>query len=228
MTEREPSDSLAEAVEEFNRHEDRDDGARVVPCLSSGLTVLRQSMYDRVHFDVEREIGADSMTMPLSEMKASRRTTREIEAFQVVESTVAARELSYVSGADEWYLEWLAALRLGGRQPDLEIRERCLGYLSKPADGRRLAFSDALGRVLPESRRAPLVLFRLMPMAVRIATACAFSDRTTATGLRQQQVAILPAIVDCQQCQGRLLECDEPCPACGNPLWKYRWLTAVD
>lgn len=228
MTERDPSNSLAEAVEEFNRHEQREDGARVVGCLLGGLTLLQRSMYDRVHIDVEREIGADSMTKPLSEMKASRRTTREIEAFQIAESAAAARELSYVGGTDEWYLQWLSALRLEGRRLDIEIRQQCLDYLAKSADARRLAFSDALGRVLPESRRAPLVLFRLLPMAVRIVTASAFSDRTTAAGLRQQQVAILPAIIDCHECQGRVLECGEACPACGNPLWKYRWLTAVD
>ena len=85
-----------------------------------------------------------------------------------------------------------------------------------------------MGRVLPESRHAPLVLFLLFPLAVQIVTASAFDDRGTASGQRRQQTAILPAITDCRQCRGQLLEFTEQCTACGNPLWKYDWLTAVD
>jgi hypothetical protein len=228
MAEREPSESVAAAVEAFNRHQGRDDGDRVAACLSDGLTILRQLTYDRIHRDVEREIGADSMLMPVSEAKARLRTTLEIEAFQIAEAAATARDQGYVSGSDEWFLGWLAGLRLTAREFDLKLQGRCHDYLAQASDDRRLNFTDALGRVLPESRQAPLVLFRLLPIGIRIATALAFSDRTAAEGLRYQQIALLPSISDCQQCHGRILECLEQCRTCGNPLWKYRWLTAVD
>ena len=228
MPECEPSDVLAASVEAFNRHQSRGDGDRVAACLSGSLTVLRQLTYDRIHRDVEREIGADSMLMPVSEAKSRARTTLEIEIFQIAESASAVRDQGYVSGSDEWFLDWLAGLRLSAREFDPTMRDRCRGYFERSSDDRRLAFTDALSRVLPESRQAPLVLFRLLPMAVRIATALAFSDRTTAEGLRHQQIAILPSIADCPECRGRVLECIEQCRTCGNPLWKYHWLTAVD
>lgn len=228
MAECQPSDSLAAAVEAFNQRQNRTDGDRVVACLSNGLTILRQLTYDRIHRDVEREIGADSMLMPVSEAKSRLRTTVEIEAFQIAESAAAARDQGYVNGQDEWYLDWLAGVRLTAREFDPKLRDRCRDYLAQSADERRLAFTDALNRVLPESRQAPLVLFRLLPIGIRLSTALAFSDRTTAEGLRRQQIAILPSIADCQQCHGRIIECLEQCPTCGNPLWKYRWLTAVD
>ena len=47
-----------------------------------------------------------------------------------------------------------------------------------------------------------------------------------ARSLRKQQTSLLPAILDCHRCRGRLLDCGESCPECGNPLWKYNWLTS--
>jgi len=72
------------------------------------------------------------------------------------------------------------------------------------------------------------VLFRLVPLAVQIVTALAFGDRDAASQLRKQQRTILPAIADCHECRGKVLPCDRQCPTCGNPLWKYQWLVAVD
>ncbi|MGD0655262.1 MAG: hypothetical protein ABSA16_13025 [Thermoguttaceae bacterium] len=37
-----------------------------------------------------------------------------------------------------------------------------------------------------------------------------------------------PAIADCRQCSGQVLECTEQCRTRGNPLCKYERLTAVD
>ena len=128
----------------------------------------------------------------------------------------------------QWYLSWLARLRLGDLEPGSEGARRCNEYASLSADKRRLAFADALARILPESRKAPLVLFRLFPLAVQIVTACAFGDGSAASAMRQEQVSILPAIAACRACHGRILERGEPCNACGNPLWKYEWLTAID
>ena len=222
------SDRLAGAAEEFNRHEHRNDGARTAGLLAGGLTLLRDSFFLRVHHDVERAVGMDSMLMPVSEVKTKQRATEQIETYQIAESAAVASHLGYLVTADDWYLPWLARLRLGRRGPDASTLERANRYLAETSDRRRLAFSDSLGRVLPESRHAPLVLFRLFPLSIQIVTARAFGDRGTASGLRRQQTAVLPAIADCRECRGQLLEGTEPCQVCGNPLWKYEWLIAAD
>jgi hypothetical protein len=228
MGPKDASDWLAEAVEQFSRHTGHKDGARVANCLGNGLTIVREGLYLRVHQDVEMAVGGDSMIMPVSELKARRLTAEEIDVYQVAESAAAARSLGYLTAPDDWYGPWLIRLRLGTPDVDAKIDERLRVYQSSSAEQRRRAFMNALGRLLPESVQAPLVLFRLVPLAVQIATACAFGDRRTAADLRRQQTAILPAIADCRQCQGRLLECVEQCRACGNPLWKHAWLVAAD
>jgi hypothetical protein len=219
---------LVDAAEEFDRHEDRRNGARVAGCLANGLAILRESLYRRVHEDVQRVVGRDSMLLPISDLKTHERATEEIEIYQAAESAVATGQYGYLHKPDEWYVPWLARLRLGQRGLDAELTERAQKYLSATADGRRLAFMRVLGQVLRESGRAPLVLFRLLPLSVHIATACAFGDHAAAADLRRQQIAILPAITDCRQCRGRVLECVEQCRACGNPLWEYEWLLVAD
>ena len=37
---------------------------------------------------------------------------------------------------------------------------------------------------------------------------------------------LLSIIRDCAECHGSVLENGEQCRNCGNPLWKYDWLTA--
>ncbi len=227
MTQISSADWLADAAKQFDRQTSRADGAQVAGCLSNGLTMLRDSLYLRVHKDVERVLGIDSMLVPVSEIRSHRAATEAIEAYQIAESAVAARESGY-AGQDDWYLEWLVRLRMTRLGVEAETIKQAREYMMKSADQRRLAFVDALGRVLPESRKVPLVLFRLMPLSIWIATACAFGDRDAARELRKQQLDLLPAIADCRLCEGRLLECIEQCPACGNPLWKYEWLTVAD
>jgi hypothetical protein len=219
---------LEQAAEEFNRRENRSDGAKVAACLANGLTILRDAFYRRVYKDVEQNVGRDSMLMPVSESKTERQCIEEIEIFQVAESAIIAKQAGYVSQADKWYLPWLARLRLGDSGQDAKIAERSKLYLSKDPHDRRLTFTDVLSHVLPESREAPLVLFRLSPLSAQIATARAFGDPDAASKLRREQIAILPAIADCRQCRGQVLECLEQCRTCGNPLWKYEWLIAVD
>jgi hypothetical protein len=222
------ADWLAEAAKQFDQHEKRTDGARVAEGLTNGLTILRDSLYQRIHKDVEKAMGVDSMLVPVSEIRAQRLATEVIEAYQIAESALATRESAYLSPRDDWYLEWLARLRTGRLGLEAEAVGQSRGYLPKSADQRRLWFADALARAVPESRQVPLVLFRLMPLSVWIVTACAFGDRGTARNLRAEQLAVLPAIADCHLCGGRLLEGAEQCRACGNPLWKYEWLTVAD
>lgn len=216
-----------ELVAEFERHESRQDGQQVVASLDSGLSVLRDLFYGRTHFDVEQLVGSDSMLIPLSESKTQIATKVQIELFQVIESTAAVQERRYVS-SDAWYLDWLARFRLGDVAGKEKIVKEIAAYRGMKPDGRRLAFTDVLMRVLPESRKAPLVLFQLVPLAIQIATAQAFGDAQAAAQLRSRQKSILPSIADCQACHGRVLDNGEICDVCSNPMWAYRWLTAAD
>ena len=224
-----PSDltpKCAEAAKEFNEHEKRNDGLRVASGLDTALSVLRESCYRRLHEDVERIVGMDSMLMPVSERHTEIATKTEIEIYQIAESHVAAQEFRFLRTQDDWFLQWLARLRLGPSRVDASLLGHIAWYVSAALDPRRLAFTDVLARVQPESRRAPLVLFHLFPLAVQIATCVAFGDLKIAGELRQRQMAILPAIGDCRQCHGRILESGEPCRVCGNPLWKAEVLSA--
>jgi hypothetical protein len=228
MTEETPPAGLAELAEEFDRRTGRTDGLRVASGLTAGLTLLRRLLYLRLHEDVERIVGRDSMLMPVSEKKVEVATKIEIELYQIAESAAAARESGYLPAADDWFRDWLVRLRLGQSPVEPRVQERVADYLAKTPDARRLAFSTVLARTLAESRRAPLVLFHLFPLSVRIATALAFGDAQAASEARSEQVVLLPAIGDCRQCRGRVLEGGEQCPGCGNPLWKSECLTATD
>jgi hypothetical protein len=216
-----------QAVAEFNEHERRNDGLRVATSLCAGLGVLRDSLFIRMHEDVERTIGRDSMLMPVSEIKAQKLTKAEIEMYQIAESAAAAGEFGYVGAAD-WYAQWLARLRHSDPQLDPAVCKRLADYLAETPNKRRTRFESALAKVLPESTRAPLVLHRLHPLCVQITTAQAFSDHARASAFRQSQTSILPAILDCRSCHGKVLENGEQCAGCGNPLWKFSWLTTAD
>jgi hypothetical protein len=222
------SEALIKSAAEFGRHDDRRDGTMAVRWLDKGLTILRNSLYLRMHQDVERFVGRDSMLTPVSELKSMLLVHQAIEAYQIAESAAAAGQLGYVADPEAWYLDWLAHIRLSERDWTGPIVERTNSYFAKAEDARRSAFIDEMGRLLHESVEAPLVLFRLLPPAVRIVTARAFDDRKTADFLRSQQVALLPSIADCRECRGKVLDGSEQCPKCGNPLWTYEWLTAAD
>ena len=70
----------AEAVEQFAQHVRCADAAGVVGSLSGGLTLLRDSLYMRVRHEVESNLGADSMLLPVSKIKTEWATKKEIEA----------------------------------------------------------------------------------------------------------------------------------------------------
>jgi hypothetical protein len=215
------------AAGEFNRHERRQDGDRIVRGLTAGLDSLRDAFYLRIHRDVQQTVGHDSMLMPVSELKAEQQTEEEIEVYQAAEAAEAASRHGYVTGGgDEWFLLWLARLRLGERAP--EVEERLRDYYGRSSEQRALSLTNALAAVLPESMQAPLVLFRIAPLAVELAVALAFDDQATASVLRQEQRTLLPPIAYCQDCHGEVLALGEQCQVCGNPLWKHKWLTAID
>jgi hypothetical protein len=215
-------------VEEFQQQSGRHDGPQVVTGLRSGLALLSDILYSRLHEDVEKAFGADSMLLPVSETRTCVQTKTEIALYQVAESAAAVRQLGCWAAKDDGYVPWLAKLTLGESPLSEPHRQRIDGYMSKTAHARRLALTDVLAKVLPEARRAPLVLFLLFPLAVQIATALAFGDHPTADRLRASQVDHLPIIPSCHQCRGRVLENGESCRSCANPLWKTEWLTSAE
>ncbi|MDY0165576.1 MAG: hypothetical protein RBS80_03485 [Thermoguttaceae bacterium] len=216
------------AARELNRHERRKDGAQIVHGLTEGLDALRDAFYLRIHRDVQQTVGHDSMLMPVSQLKAEQQTEEAIEVYHTAEAAAAAARHGYSAGSDDWFLIWLAGLRLGERASVPEVRQRLSDYFDQTSEQRALSLTNALAVVLPESMKAPLVLFRLAPLAVEIATALAFSDQATAAAVRREQLTLLPPIGYCQDCHGEVLALGQQCQVCGNPLWKHKWLTAID
>jgi len=215
------------AAEEFNQHERRGDGLRIIESICGGLTLIRDAVYARIHADVERRMGLDSMISPLSEEKSERTAKLEIEVYQIVVAAGAGQAKGYFADG-KWFRDWLAGLRLGQLDSNSRAARRMSYYVEKSADDRRLAFSNVLTTTLPEASRAPLILLRLVPPAVEIATSLAFGKSVDALQLRHEQTGILPSIPDCCRCHGKLLENGEQCTMCGNPLWTYEWLTVAD
>ncbi len=226
MSAEERAKRRAEAAAEFDRRENRSDGARVTNLLGDGLSVLRDSFFNRVHGDVEKEFGLDSMLLPVAVLKSEANTNLEIEIYQTVEAVLGIRGNHYLTSDDSWLMKWLARLRLADSAELPAVVQRMAFYAERSADDRRRAFLSRLQQVLPEAGRAPLVMFRLFPLAVSIAVALAFGDHPRAEETRKRQVTWLPSIADCHSCHGRLLENGENCQHCGNPFWKYDWLTA--
>jgi hypothetical protein len=161
------------------------------------------------------------------ERRELHRAGLEIEFFSLV---IVAEEIvdGRLTLCDvDWALSWLVPLRLGSNG-SVKVREQVDLYQQLGPDKRRLHFASALERVLPEAIKAPLVIYRLFPLAVQVATAVAFHDPLRACEIRNKQIAILPAIDDCQACHGRPLDNGEICNECGNPLWKISWLCVAD
>jgi hypothetical protein len=216
----------AEAAAEFDRRRNRQDGGQVANSLADGLSTLRDALFTRVHSDVEKNVGMDSILSPAAADRSAANGRTEIELYQIAESAAAVEHDGYLDDDVVWYRQWLARLRLGERWNATVVTGRLEFYLSKTADERRRAFAQLLERSLPEARHAPLIVYRLFPLAVTIATAVAFGDHAKADGARKRQVFILPGISDCPKCHGRVLANEEKCQQCGNPFWIYEWLTA--
>jgi hypothetical protein len=226
MKAEQPAAGYVEAANEFNSRTGRSDGANVAAALNVGLALLQDLLYCRLHGDVQRLVGKDSMLMPVSELKTQWLAKTEMALYQAVESSAAAVALGAVGADADWYLRWLVRLLLGESLVDAAALARLAEYGPKPSRERLLAFTDVLAKVLPESRQAPLMLFNLFPLSVQIATAVAFGDPARAADMRKEQLIKQPAFVDCGVCKGRLLKTGKQCPKCGNPLWKHEWLVA--
>ncbi len=138
-----------QAVEEFNQQQRRGDGARVAGSLAGGLTLLRDLLYVRLHDDVERRVGMDSMLSPVSLEKAATTTKAEIDLFQAAVSAATVRQQGYVASGDDWYLSWLARFRLGRLAEEPRAVKRLSSYLSATPDKRRLLFTNVMARRWP-------------------------------------------------------------------------------
>ncbi len=215
----------AGAAQAFDAHFGRTDGIRVVTALMAGFNTLSSMLLSRISTDVERQFGEDSMLMPVSALSGEQSTRREIEVFQAVESAHAVRLGGYLRD-DLRYAEWFTQLRLGEGYLDPQVPQRYNLYRNKSPDGRRLLFESLLERTFPEAGRAPVVIYRLFPLAICIATALSFADHRGAEESRKQQLNLLPNLSDCRNCHGRLMENGDECRQCGNPFWKIDWLTA--
>lgn len=216
----------AAAAQAFNERLARGDGDRVAGNLADGLGLLSDMFLTRVHVDVQRNFGMDSMLMPTSLVKTEEKAKTEIELFLAGESAAYARACHYLDGNEEWYAAWLTELRLGEHATEASNGHRLAQYATRSFEDRRRVFSTVLERTLPEASRAPLVLYRLFQLSAHIATALAFGDHERAQEARKRQQSVLSGISDCTACHGNVLDNGERCAQCGNPIWKYDWLTA--
>lgn len=214
----------ADAAVEFNQRHNRQDGAQVVNSLADGLNALRDLLYTRVHGDVEQRVGVDSLLVAAAEIKQLERGRNEIELYEIAESSAMVAERRLFPQDDAWYLDWLTRLRLSESERGPAAGKRLSEYALQTPDNRRRKFSQILESSLPDAGHAPLVIYRLFPLAVWVATALAFGDHAGAEDARRRQIAILPGIGDCPRCHGRVLANEERCPQCGNPFWSYEWL----
>lgn len=213
------------AIARFEQQTRRTDGPAIVENLDLGLDLLRDLCYTRIHGDVERLFGVDSLIEPVSIIKAELETKRQIDIYLAAEAIAFTRLAGYLAADPSWIESWLGALRLDVHTEHPGVFDQLQAYASRPASDRRLAFSTALERTLAEARKAPLVLYQLLPPAVAIVVATALADSAHADLARSEQRLILPALSDCRACQGALLPPGTACPQCGNPLWKFAWLT---
>ena len=168
------------------------------------------------------------MIAPISPAKSEAVAKLEIDTYQVAASAVYAKNYEYVNGDAHWYLKWLAKLRLSEAYQRPEVRKRLDFYAQQPLGEQRHNFSIVLEQAFREATRAPLIVYRLLPIAVAIVTSVAFENSQIAREARQRQIRLQPAITDCRRCNGRVLENGEQCSYCGNPFWKFAWLTAAD
>ena len=214
------------AASQLAKQEPHLSAEQVTHSLVFGLNSLRAVLFQRIHDDVQSNVGNDSMLLPISVEESEQEAKCEIESFQVSVATLAVRDRQYMRSDMKWFVNWLGHLCLGEALNDMKWRRRIRHYLAMSEDELRLSFSRNLENVFPEARLAPLILYRLFPLSVRIVTAIAFGNHLDAAELRNRQMLWLPAIGDCHECHGRPLDNADQCSICGNPIWTYHWLCA--
>ena len=227
MMNRQTLERRERASRELQTYRPSDRSQQVVDSLSAGLTLLRDLFLVRASDDVERRYGMDSMLgVSLANLQRQIRFAKiETEAYSCIIVNEEAVANGWVSSTDSSFLDWIFRLRLGEDCRDV-MEQRVEHYQSRTVEERRLKYVSQLQRSTPQSARAPLVLFRLFPRSVRIVAAVAMGDPRRAQELRAEQFRLLPTINDCHACHGRVLDNEEVCRCCGNPLWNFDWLLA--
>jgi len=197
--------------------------------LSKGLRALRELLLTRLHNDVEAAFGVDSLLAPATSGEAQREihlATDEIEIYSLVVVLAEVSHGGYANGQLDWFRQWLLRLRFE-QEFQSAARRRIEFYEPYGDNQRRHMFASIIEQALPEATKAPLIIYRLFPRSVRVATALAFADALRAKEIRSEQISYLPAIADCHECHGLPLENGDVCGHCGNPLWKINWLNAT-
>ena len=213
------------ATSRLGQQMQRPDGTAIVERLDAGLDLLRDLCYTRIHRDVEHVFGVDSLTEPVSAIKAELETKRQIDIYLTAEAVAFTRLAGYAEADPQWVESWLGGLRLDAYAEHPGVWDQLQVYLGQAAPERRLTFSTTLERTLAEARKAPLVLYQLLPAAVATTVAAAFGDAAHADLARSEQRLILPSLSDCRACHGAVLPPGNSCSECGNPLWRFAWLT---
>ncbi len=136
----------------------------IVNSLMAGMTQLRNLLMVRAHDDVQREYGTESLTdFSLSRMQVKARYAKfEIETYACIVIDDEVAQSGYVDEPGDWFLDWLFRLRLGDAFGAV-VDQRVQYYRSQNIEERRLKFVSNLQEAMPDSVRAPLVLFRLFP-----------------------------------------------------------------
>ncbi|MFO7908117.1 MAG: hypothetical protein R6U98_36085 [Pirellulaceae bacterium] len=107
---------------------------KITQSLIDGLGTLRERLFERIHNDVEENVGEDSMLLPLSVEKSEQLANLEIESFQVSIAALEASNRQYISCDNRWFVGWLAQLRMGEAVKDSKWRRRVRHYLAMSDD----------------------------------------------------------------------------------------------
>jgi hypothetical protein len=169
----------------------------------------------------------DSMSMPVRGDQSEYNAKAEIDIWQLVEASDSLARKRQVDDPAE-IRAWLGQLRLGASFENQAVSGRVAEYEGLEREPRQRHFARLLENVYPEARRCPLVLYPLMPHAVRIVVAVATGETVDADASRDKQTSLLPGITDCRRCRGTVLDNGELCSECGNPVWNYKWLMAAE
>jgi hypothetical protein len=219
-------DRFEYAQAELTLHSGGVNSSAIVASLWAGLTTLRKLFLARLHQDIESHFSWAPLTATEAQ-REFRHAAEEIDIYSLLVVIAEAEHSGYANDDLAWFRVWLLRLRWGV-EIDAATLEHIQSYEHHSDSERRRMFASFLEQALPAATEAPLIIYRLYPRAVRIATALAFGDALRARELRSEQISYLPVIGDCHQCHGLTLENGEICPDCGNPLWKIDWLCATE
>ena len=167
-----------QAQAEFQQRVGSAHSADLVRSLWAGLTTLRKLLLTRLHNDVEAYYGIDSILAPMTASETQREMCHAADEIEIYSLTVVLAEAAhsrYAHDDADWFREWLLRLRWGDEMNAM-VAERMHLYDQYGDNDRRHMFASFVEQALPEATKAPLVIYRLYPRSVRVATALAFGD----------------------------------------------------